>query len=271
VSTRRYDMRIPTAIKVKVRGVDRNGNRFEQTASTINVSRGGARLDGVGCVQGSETVEVRRGWFRKARFRVMWAGAPGTPEAGQVGLRLIDKDAAFWGIPFPAAPLANEYVPPNTTAPPARAAGPIPVDWSAPPSKRAVSGTYSESRVPFMGQAIEDTNVVDLTWERPSASATAKTIRERVAAVAVRWTDASGTTREEACPAARVLRDKSCIVPMKTALREGTEVTIVNARTKATRPATVSMCGPQLPDNSHPIAIDLAAPDTAFWGSGTVH
>ncbi len=266
MSSRRYDMRIPTAIQVKVRGTDRNGNPFEQTASTINVSRTGARLEGIGCVEGAETVEVRRGWFRKAKFRVVWAGRPGTPEAGQVGLRQIEHDASFWGIPFPAAGSAKDYAPPTSTAPSIPASGPIPVDWSAPPSRAAATPS---SQVPFMGPTIEDTDVVGLTWEKPSP--TARTIRERVASVIVRWKDASGAEREESCPVARVLRDKSCIVPMKTALREGTEVTLVNARSKASSAASVSMCGPQLPDNSYPIAIDLPAPDTAFWGSGNVH
>lgn len=266
MATRRYDMRIPTAIKVTVRGTDRNGNAFEQTASTINVSRTGARLEGIGCVEGAETVEVRRGWFRKAKFRVVWAGLPGTPEAGQIGLRQIEHDASFWGIPFPSGGAASAYVPPASSTPGIPASGPIPVDWSAPPARSKAAG---EPQLPYMGPTVQETEVVDLTWQKPTAST--RTIRERVASVTVRWSDAAGVQHEESCPAARVLRDKSCIVPMKTALKEGTEVTIVNARTKNSRPASVSMCGPQLPDNSYPIAIDLAAPDTSFWGSGSVH
>ena len=276
MSTRRYDMRIPTSIRVKVRGTDRDGNSFEQTARTINVSRTGARLDGIGCLDRAQTVEVKRGWFHKARFRVMWSGMPGTNEAGQVGLRLLDSDSSFWGIPFPPSAPMSEYVPPQSTGAPAiPASGPIPVDWSAPAApaaKRtaaAVSSSFGGgSNMPYMGPTIQETEVVDLTWQKPATPATGRTIRERVAAVAVRWTDASGMAREESCEVARVLRDKSCIVPMKTALREGDEVTLVNTRTGGTRPATVSMCGPQLPDNSYPIAIDLAAPDTQFWGSG---
>jgi len=268
VSTRRYDMRIPTSIRVKVCGVDRLGNSFEQTASTVNVSRGGARLDGIGCVDGAQTVEVRRGWFRKAKFRVMWAGMPGTPEAGQVGLRLLDADASFWGIPFPATPVTSDYVPPQRTAA-IPATGPIPVDWSEPAPRARAAAAPAAAPPRYLDSPNQESEVVDLTWQKPTAAA--RTIRERVAAVAVRWDDASGATHEERCPAARVLRDKSCIVPMKVALREGAEVTIVNTRTNATRAATVSMCGPQMPDNTYPIAIDLPAPDTNFWGSGSVH
>ena len=114
--------------------------------------------------------------------------------------------------------------------------------------------------------------MVALTWQQsPAAGGSGRTIRERVAAVTVRFTSAEGQQREESCAVARVLRDKSCIVPMKSALREGDEVTIINSRTQQQRAATVSMCGPQLPDNSYPIAIDLPAPDAAFWGSGSVH
>lgn len=257
---RRYDLRIPTHIRVKVVGVDRHGNSFQQTASTVNVSRTGARLDGIGCVDGRQTVELRRGWFRKARFQVMWTGMPGTPQAGQVGLRQLDQDATFWGIPFPPTQMIADYQPPQSTAA-IPATGPIPVDWSTPAPKRRAQS----SGMPEMGPTIGETEVVDLSWQ--NTSPTAPTIRERVAAIMVRWVNRAGDVHEETCPAARVLRDKSCIVPMKTALSEGTEVTIVNTRTRATRKAYVSMCGPQMPDNSFPIALDLPAPDTAFWGT----
>lgn len=265
----RYDKRIPTSIRVKVRGTDRNGHSFEQTASTINVSRTGARLDGIACLEGAQKVEVRRGWFRKSQFRVIWAGAPGTPEAGHVGLRQLEQDAAFWGVSFPATQIVNDYVAPAAaSSQPAR--GALPPNWSAP-AVQPLPAPASPASLPYMNRALQqDTDVVDLTWQKP-ASPTSRTIRERVASVTVRWSDASGATREESCPIARVMRDKSCIVPLKIALREGTEVTIINTRTQVSRPASVSMCGPQMPDSTYSIAIDLPAPDTAFWGSGNVH
>lgn len=271
---RRYDMRIPTAIKVKVRGTDAQGNSFEQVASTINVSRTGARLQGVSLVSGVETVELRRGWFRKARFRVVWAGAPGTAEADQIGLRQMEKDGAFWGIPFPApqvqpdpAPVARAAAA-SVSGPPASAAV-LPGKWDTPAPLLSEPSSYDSNREPLHGSPPRpESELVDLTWQAPPTS-TSRTIRERVASVKIRWSTPAGEAREEAFPAARVLRDKSCIVPMRVALPEGTEVTIVNARTGGSRPGTVSMCGPQMPDGTYPIAMDLESPDTAFWGSGS--
>lgn len=261
---RRYDMRIPTVMEVKVRGVDTQGNRFEQVARTINVSRTGARLEGVAFVQGAQSVELRRGWFRKARFRVIWTGRPTGSQADHVGLRLLEKDASFWGIPFPAPQWQPDFVPPSAP-PPFAQASPLAGKWDAPPREAAPPPLVNARAMGYSS----DSEVVPLTWEKSlsSAAAASRTIRERVAAVTVRFTTHAGEVREETCVAARVLRDKSCIVPMRVALMERTEVTLVNTRSNAARPAIVSMCGPQMPDGTYPIAMDLASPDPQFWAS----
>ena len=128
--------------------------------------------------------------------------------------------------------------------------------------------TQSSSPASFDGYG-HSTDVVPLTWDR--ATSNAQTVRERVASVRVRFTTAAGETKEESCPTARVLRDKSCIVPMMSPLVDRSEVTLFNGRTNAFRTATVSLCGPQMPDGTYPVALDLAAPDPSFWGSGNIH
>lgn len=290
MAPQRYDPRVPANIKVKVRGTDRRGHRFEQTASTVNVSRTGARLDGIGCVEGSQIVEVHRGWFRKASFRVVWAGNPGTAEAGQVGLRLLDNEAGFWGLTFPPSeavtntaprPFAEDPLQAAAAAPAVAPAAPPPVSSFGPPKsiKRdfrreapAAPPESSYSSASSMGTLQKESEVVDLTWSAPvPAPSTGRTIRERVASVTIRWKTPSGGLLEESCPVARVMRDKSCIVPLHTALPERSEVTIINRRTKDSRPAIVTMCGPKGSDGTYSIAVDLDAPDTAFWGSGTTH
>ena len=284
MAPQRYDPRVTTSIKVKVRGTDRRGQRFEQTASTVNVSRTGARLDGIGCLEGSQVIEVHRGWFRKASFRVVWAGNPGTPEAGQAGLRLLENEAGFWGLTFPAAQMVTDSsgrgATPNAQAQ-AAAASPFapsaipasvaaPIKRDAPREAAPPMPESSYSSVSSMGILHRESEVVDLTWSAPpTVAATTRTIRERVASVTIRWTALNGGSGEESCPIARVMRDKSCIVPLRTALPERSEVTVINTRTKASRTATVTMCGPKGPDGTYSIAVDLDAPDTAFWGSGS--
>lgn len=90
--------RIPRALKVWVKGKDRQGHPFSQSAYTINISRSGARLDGPGVLTGpGDIIEVKRGWH-KARFRVVWTGAIGTPEANHIGICCLDSDKNIWGL-----------------------------------------------------------------------------------------------------------------------------------------------------------------------------
>ena len=95
---RQKESRSPQAVRVWVYGSDPNGNPFSQTAYSVDVSRSGARLEGVGFLTTPGlTVEVKRGW-KKARFRVVWVGETGTTRAGQVGISCLEPDKNIWGI-----------------------------------------------------------------------------------------------------------------------------------------------------------------------------
>jgi len=97
----RQEYRIAKALRVRVRGVDHNGNPFSQSAYAIDISRSGARLDGVGFLTWpGETIEVKRRW-RKARFRVVWVGEIGTPQANQIGIYSLEPNKYIWGVPLP--------------------------------------------------------------------------------------------------------------------------------------------------------------------------
>ena len=99
--TNRRENRAAKRIRVKVRGVDPDGHPFIQSAYSIDVSRHGARLDGIGYLtQPGQTIEVRRLW-RSARFRVMWVGTVGAPEAGQAGTRSLEPNKKLWGGNLP--------------------------------------------------------------------------------------------------------------------------------------------------------------------------
>jgi len=91
-------------LQVWVRGIDRSGNPFVQSAHTIDIGKDGARLDGVGYLTGpGEVVQLKRGW-RKARFRVVWIGQIGTPEANQIGICCLDDGKDLWRVRVDSEP-----------------------------------------------------------------------------------------------------------------------------------------------------------------------
>ena len=97
----RKELRTSKSLRVWVRGVDRDGQKFAQSALTVDVSQHGARLDGIGYLtEPGETVEVRRRW-RKARFRVVWVGEIGREQAGQAGLFCLEPGKNIWEIRQP--------------------------------------------------------------------------------------------------------------------------------------------------------------------------
>lgn len=94
----RREHRWQKSLRVWVLGLDLNGNQFLQSSRTIDISRNGARLDGIGWLTlPGTTIEVRHHW-RKALFRVVWAGMHGTPQANQIGIVCLQPGANFWNI-----------------------------------------------------------------------------------------------------------------------------------------------------------------------------
>jgi hypothetical protein len=256
----RYDARLPKVFKVKVSGVDRHGNPFSQTANTINVSRTGARLEGIGCVDGAQTIEVKRGWFHKARFRVVWAGMPGTVESAQVGIRCIEPVANFWGLSFPP-PSVNTWRPPAEAAAapavvfPPSTTGTIPMNWEG----------YGDGRGRSAGPREEHgvVNASDVFASAPRATAGAKRVEMHVS-LSICWQRA-GMRQEESALATRVLGNRSCTVALRAQLLEGTPVEVVHGVSREMRPGTVVMSGPAGPDGTRPVTIDLDRPDAEFW------
>jgi hypothetical protein len=95
----RREVRISKAMRVSVRGKDRTGRKFSQSATALDISKNGAKLDGVGYLTWpGEVIEVKRGW-KTARFRVIWVGDPG-PQSGQAGINLLDTGKNIWGVPL---------------------------------------------------------------------------------------------------------------------------------------------------------------------------
>lgn len=256
---KRYDTRVPRTIKIKVSGTDRYGNRFSQTATTLNVSRSGARLEGVPLVNGAETLVVSRGWFRKARFRVVWTGEPGTPEASQVGVRCVESGgSAIWGIDFPP-PEPSNWVPPKQETAPATAtipeSGPIPVQWDSYDADRPARFVDPSIKEPIVHAA----DAVPAAWREEAGKS-----GERRIPITIRWS-AQGKEIEENLVMARVLKDGSCMVSLKNSALEGTEVSVTHGYSGEKRAGKISWCGPRTPDGGCPASIELTPPDLKFW------
>ena len=122
--TQRPSVRISKALRVKVRGVDRNGQPFVQTARTKDISPKGARIEGLTCLHSAgQVIEVQR-WWKRARFRVVWVGEPGTQMVDQAGILCLEPDKNIWGVRFPppgsAAPQAQDSTTAVETSAPAR-------------------------------------------------------------------------------------------------------------------------------------------------------
>ena len=94
----RREKRVAASVPIRVRGVDEQGQPYTQSAQAVDVSRHGARLDGIGyATRPGETIEVKRRWH-SARFRVLWVGDPGTPQADQAGVYALQPEKNPWGI-----------------------------------------------------------------------------------------------------------------------------------------------------------------------------
>lgn len=93
--------------EVTVLGTDIGGKPFFQPAWTVHISGPEVTLEGLRTtLKVNDTVAVRHAG-QKARFRVMWVGATGTPQQGQVGLRSLEPEKDIFGVEalgMPASP-----------------------------------------------------------------------------------------------------------------------------------------------------------------------
>jgi len=93
----RKEIRLP----VRIFGTDKSGQIFSEKVFTANVSRNGVLVAGVHAQP--EVGEIVGVTYRDAKghFRVRWAGQPGTPQAGLLGLANLTPEKAFWDFPLP--------------------------------------------------------------------------------------------------------------------------------------------------------------------------
>jgi hypothetical protein len=95
-SPERYDKRVQLAIPLRVVTLDAEKRPQLDMACTLDVSLRGARLYGVrSAARIGEVVTVERG---RSKFpcRVVWIGAPDTPQKGQIGVQAVEEGKSFW-------------------------------------------------------------------------------------------------------------------------------------------------------------------------------
>jgi hypothetical protein len=123
---RRASVRVPKQLPVKVYGRDSRGFPFKQTAKVIELSRNGAKLAGIACVESpGEVVEIAyKG--KRADFKVVWIN----DVKCEIGVRAVDPRQYIFGVPIPANPggISDNYVEPEmqTSAKAAAAAERLP-------------------------------------------------------------------------------------------------------------------------------------------------
>lgn len=94
---------------MKVHGADSLGQPFSQTASVVDVSESGVRLEGVHILNRSGQVAVLEYNGTRAQFRVVWVG--GGALAGQAGLMNLEPEKPIFNLRFPP-PSPDKYVEP---------------------------------------------------------------------------------------------------------------------------------------------------------------
>lgn len=90
----RREKRIHIAVPVKV-FADAASPDF-QTCCTYEISTIGVRLVApTGIKEAGQVIALQRG-TRRARYKVIWIGKPGTAEAGQVGVETLEPNNPIW-------------------------------------------------------------------------------------------------------------------------------------------------------------------------------
>jgi hypothetical protein len=90
----RREKRLHIAVPVKV-FADANSADF-QTCCTYEISMIGVRLVAPSGIKETGQIIVLQRQTRRARYKVIWIGKPGTAEAGQVGVETLEPNNSIW-------------------------------------------------------------------------------------------------------------------------------------------------------------------------------
>jgi len=107
---RRRQQRFKKELTVKIHGADSLGQPFSQTASVMDVSESGVRLQGVQVLYRAGQTAVLEHNGNMAQYRVVWVG--GGALAGQAGLVNLEPQKSIFNLRFPASGPDKYVVPP---------------------------------------------------------------------------------------------------------------------------------------------------------------
>jgi len=97
----RRSTRLQFRCPVEVRAADSERETPGEETETVSISKFGAALRASRPYTLGQVVSVRtKKHGHVGLFEVVWVGRPGTSEAGQIGIELLDA-RRFWGIEFP--------------------------------------------------------------------------------------------------------------------------------------------------------------------------
>lgn len=94
-------MRLSMALPVHLSGLDSDGHSFELEATTVYLTRRGARLRGITrSLQLGSTVTLKYR-FSTATVQVMWVGKPGSRMQDVIGVHMVGIGQLNWGRTIP--------------------------------------------------------------------------------------------------------------------------------------------------------------------------
>jgi hypothetical protein len=111
----RIEKRLVIALPIRVYGMGSDGKPFNQEARTLDITREGARIDGLPQIAAGETIGVQYGESKK-RYKVVWVGEAGGNKEGQIGVQVVEPGPSVWHKVLDATPEEARWVPPPPTA-----------------------------------------------------------------------------------------------------------------------------------------------------------
>lgn len=149
----RVEKRLVIALPVRVYGLGSDGKPFNQEAHTLDITRDGARIDGLPHVTIGETVGLQYG-EEKARYKVVWASEPDAKHHCQIGVQTVQFGPAPWHKTLEATPERSRWVDPEHSRDPFAGA----VIKSA---KSEAPGPPSENLSERVAQATEELQTIE--------------------------------------------------------------------------------------------------------------
>src|SRR5436305_5744733 len=110
----RIEKRLVIALPIRVYGMGSDSKPFNQEDRTLDITREGARIDGLPHITAGETIGVQYGDAR-ARYKVIWVGEPGGNKEGQIGVQVVEPGPSVWHKVLDATPEHARWVPAPAT------------------------------------------------------------------------------------------------------------------------------------------------------------